>query len=43
MSRRNASGRTKLNTIKGEEPLSVVSWRRKEGGNIDLDGPCVDN
>lgn len=37
MAGRNASGRTELNTIKGE-PISGVFWRREEGGNVDLSG-----
>lgn len=41
MARRNASGRTELNTIKGE-PISVVFWKREKGGNLDLNGPLVD-
>lgn len=41
IARRHASERTKLNTIKGEAVF--VIWRRKEGGNVDLDGPCVGN
>lgn len=41
MARRNASGRTELNTIKSE-PISVDFWRREEGGKVDLNGPLVD-
>lgn len=40
MARRNMSGRTELNTIK-DEPISVVFWRREEGGKVDLNGPLV--